>query len=154
MVHQKQKSVSKTSARTDRSPSSFLKNAFRSAWITWIIGAGLIFLCAFPAYFSQDPSRLIRPLGILAAFLTAFFGGIVTGRIHRHSALPSGMFNGSVLLGCMLLLSLFFRKEASDDPFWISVLLPCGILILSVLGTFFGLPRTHSPKKRHKPFRS
>ncbi len=153
-MHQRQKSFSKTSAHTDRSPASFLKNAFRSVWITWVIGAGLIFLCAFPAYFSQDPSRLIRPLGIFAAYLTAFIGGIVTGRIHRHSALPCGTFNGSVLLGCMLLLSLFFRKEASYDPFWISVLLPCGILILSVLGAFCGLPRARSPKKRRKISRS
>ena len=142
------KRVSHPDPHKEDSAELLCSHVLKSVSITLGIGIGLIFILSLLAYFMQDPNRFVRPLGLLGAAITAFAGGIASGRLHKHSALLCGLLNGSVTMGILMLVSLFFVQHASNDPLWLSALLHVVFLLLSVLGAFVGLPRMNVKKKK------
>lgn len=122
-------------------PMGRITDLGKSLLITLGIGILLTLIASLIAYFSPDPNALIRPLGICAAALTALFGGFAAVRIHGHEALLCGILNGSVFMGLMILVSLFFKAEASGYAAWLSCLLHAGFVLLSIAGAYLGLKR-------------
>ena len=151
--HSSTKRFAQSPQHKEDSAALLCAHVFKSVAITLGIGIGLIFIFSLLAYFMQDPNTLIRPLGLLGAAMTAFAGGIASGRLHKHSALLCGLLNGSVTMGILMLLSLFFVQHASNDPIWLSALLHIAFLLLSVLGAFVGLPRMSVKKKKKSHLR-
>ena len=147
------KRVSHPDSHKEDSAELLCSHVLKSVSITLGIGIGLIFILSLLAYFMQDPNRFVRPLGLLGAAITAFAGGIASGRLHKHSALLCGLLNGSVTMGILMLVSLFFVQHASNDPLWLSALLHVVFLLLSVLGAFVGLPRMSVKKKKKSHLR-
>ena len=130
---------------------SLLGHALRCLPITF--GLGLLILLSFSliAYFMENPLDWILPLGLASAALTAFFGGFVMARMHRHSALLCGLLEGTLSGSIILVLSLFFVKHATAYPTWLSCLIHAGFLLCSVAGAYAGLPRSKGvPSTRRK----
>ncbi|MBR2927103.1 MAG: TIGR04086 family membrane protein [Clostridia bacterium] len=144
----------KTEHRKDadaKNGAPLLGHAVKCLPITF--GLGLLILLGFSliAYFMENPLDWILPFGLASAALTAFFGGFVLARMHRHSALLCGLLEGSLTGGVILLLSLFFVKHATAYSTWLSCLIHAGFLLCSVLGAYAGLPRSKdAPLVRRK----
>ena len=128
---------------------------FRHALIGFLISLLatplLLLICTLIAYFSPDPNLLILPLGITSAALCALIGGFSAARLHGHTALLCGLTNAILLTVFMLVLSLFFRSQASHYSTGISILLHSLIPLLSVTGAYFGLPK--AKKRSHRSLR-
>lgn len=130
------------------SPLLLVSDLLKSAGITAGIAAGGLLLFSLAASFAADPDRLIRPFGIACAAICAFSGGAVAGKMHGHGALLCGFLNGAAVMAVMMILSLFFRENASGYSAGIACLLHAGFLGLSILGGYVGT-RPPKPKKRH-----
>ena len=133
----------------ESTPRLWIGHLGKSLLITMAAGLGILLVFSLIAYFYADPNILILPLALVGAGLTALIGGIVTVRIHGHSALFCGLLIGSILTGLMMLLSLFFTKDGMGYSTGISCLLHAGIPLLSVIGSYLGLQK-RSPKRHRK----
>ena len=131
----------------DASPALLPKHLLKSLGMTLGVGLLLIVSASLIAYFMPDPNALIMPLGLSAAGLTAFLGGVIAVRIHGGGALLSGLLNGCLLMIVMLLLSLCFVRNSSGYTAGVSCLLHAGFLMLSVAGAYLG-NRRKTRKKR------
>ena len=126
------------------------RNILKSFFLTIGIGAASVLVSAMIAYFSDDPNRLILPLGLLASFFTALLGGYAATRIHKHSALLGGMINGCLFTALMMLLSPIAKGYASSYSAPLSATLHIGFLLLSVVGAYLGLHKRPKKRKRRK----
>ena len=131
-----------TAPPTEDSFALWVRHLLKSLLLTLGIGIASTLICSLGAYFYPDPNRLTLPLGLAASGLTAFLGGMITSRIHRHSALLCGLLSGSLFNALMMLLSLCFASEAQGYTALISALLHAGFLLLSVAGAYLGLPKS------------
>ena len=129
-------------------PGLWVTHLGKGLLITLASGVGILVIFSLVAYFYTDPNALILPLALAGAGLTALIGGLVTVRMHGHSALFCGLLNGCMLMVVMMVLSLFFTKEGIGYSTGTSCLLHAGVPILSVLGAYLGLRR--SPTKKHR----
>ncbi len=134
---------------TDKGGQSYPKKVVKAFLITLAIGIGTILLASLAAYFFPDPDPVIRPLALFAAAITAFIGGIVTGKIHGESPLMCGTLNGLLLLALMILASLPFQSLASGYSTWTSLLLHAAVPILSLVGAIIGTQKP-APRKRKR----
>ncbi len=132
----------------EASPAVFARDVGKSLLIT--VGAALLLLLAasLAAYFSPNPTSLCQPLGLTVAALTALIGGISMIRVHGTGSLLCGFAIGTVLMGAVILASLFFRADASGYPAWASLALHAAFLALSVAGAYMGRRRTPKRRKR------
>lgn len=132
----------------EASPAAFMRYMGKSLLIT--LGATLLLLlgASLAAYFSPNPTSLIQPLGLTVAAITALIGGISMIRIHGTGSLLCGFAIGTVLMGAVILASLFCRTYASGYSTWASLLLHAAFLALSVTGAYMGRRRTPKRRKR------
>ena len=131
---------------TEESFGLWVRHLFKSFMISCGLGFGLILTVSLIAYFTSDPNKLTRPLGIFTSAITALIGGFAMTRQHRHSVLLCGMLVGCLNMAFMLLCSLFFRSNAAGYSSWVSVLLHVGFLLCSIAGAYLGA----RPKKRKR----
>ncbi len=127
----------------------WIKQLLRATVISLGIGLVLIIGLSLAAYFYADPDVLARPLGLIAAGLTALSAGFVTVRIRGEGALICGLLIGSIMTALMMLASLFFTALSSGYSVGISALLHLAFMLLSVAGAYLGLKKTPK-KKKHK----
>lgn len=118
-------------------------NVLRSFLLTAALGSALLLIAALLTYFCKDPAAILPLSGLAVSLLTAFFGGMIAGRIHRCAPLIVGLLNGISVMLIMLPLSLLFTSQASHYTGWTSALLHTAFLLLSALGALA------SPQKRH-----
>ncbi|MBQ8440059.1 MAG: TIGR04086 family membrane protein [Clostridia bacterium] len=144
----KRKTAARATVAEEDSPALWVKHLGKSLLFTVLSGFGILLILSLIAYFYKDPNALILPLALAGAALTAFLGGIWAVRIHGHSALICGLLNGCLLMGLMMLLSLFFTDRGAGYSTGIACLLHAGVPFLSVLGAYSGLRR--SPKKKNR----
>lgn len=137
----------KTTSPAPDDPMIWIRHMGKSLLFTLGIGAALLILLSLGIYFCADPSRYVAPLGLTAAGLTALIGGFLAVRIHGHSALLCGLFNGGLLTLVTLLISLFMKPNASGYSTGIICLLHTLAILLSVAGAYAGLK---APKKKRK----
>ncbi|MBQ9773110.1 MAG: TIGR04086 family membrane protein [Clostridia bacterium] len=130
------------------SPASLARHLLKSCGLTLLFTLLLLTVFSLALYFSPNPTPMIAPMGILAAALTALLGGFAATRVHGHAALICGLLSGSVLTAVMLLLSLFFRSQASNYSAAVSCALHAGVFLLSIAGAYLGLYRSPKKKKR------
>lgn len=144
MSHAHAKKSAKSTARQE---VGFAQKAFRAFLWTLAFAAGLLLIASLAIYFLPDPDPAIQPVALLIAFLTAFVGGVIAGRIHRAAPALCGPVNGCFLLALMLLLSLFFRNMAFGYSIGIALLLHALILLLSLAGALFGVRKKSGSKR-------
>ena len=143
--HAKKKTASRPAESGDTIRTADVLRAFL---LTAALGAALLLLTALLAYFCKDPAALLPVLGLASSALTAFFGGMIAGRIHRHSLLVVGLLNGIAMMLVMLPLSLLFTAQSAHYPGWASALMHTAFLILSALGALASPAK--KPAKRRK----
>jgi len=129
------------------SPALFFRHIGKSVAITLFCGIALLLAFSLLAYFLPDPTAYITPMALIAAALTALIGGFCAVRIHGHSALLCGLCNGTVLMGIMILASLFLRRHALGYSPLMSCLVHVALLLLSVLGGYLGLKKAKPHRK-------
>ena len=140
------------SSPSDSQGALFSIETLRAFLITIAIGAGTILLLSLGAYFYPDPDRMILPLGLLAAALTSFFGGMVAKKRTGGAPALCGLINGMLLMGMMILLSFFCLPHSHGYSALVSTLLHAAVLILSVLGALAGTqkPKAATRSRRRK----
>ena len=136
MTHTHAKKSAKSAARQE---VGFARKVLRSFLWTLAFGAGMLLTASLAVCFLPDPDPAIQPVALLIAFLTAFVGGIIAGRIHRAAPALCGPANGCLLLALMLLLSLFFCGKGVGYPIGIAILLHALIPLFSLVGALFGV---------------
>ena len=135
-----------TAQQSNESPGAWMLHLLYALLTCIGVGLGLILIASLIAYFTPDPTLLIRPLSLLASAVTALIGGFWMARRHRQTALLCGLAVGCVNMAFMLMISLFFKAHAAGYPNWVSVLLHVGYLLCSVVGAYLGA----RPKKRKR----
>ena len=152
MKHKKAPKRRQTSHRRStetEAPQLFLSHLLKGLLIALGMGTLILLSLSLVAYFCADPAPLILPLGLAGAGATALIGGFSTTRLHKHAALFCGLCNGCLLLSVMMILSLFFTKDAVGYSTGMSCLLHMGIPVLAVVGAYLGLPKS-TPRKHRK----
>ena len=137
----------RTQSEDDASASVFLRHIGKSLAVSILSGATLMLAFSLLAYFLPNPNVAIKPLALTAAALTALIGGFASVRIHGHAALLCGLCNGTLLMGGMILASLFLGAHASGYNALQSCLLHVAFLLFSVLGSYLGLKRPSIKRK-------
>lgn len=101
--------------------------------------AVLLLLFSVAAYSQSDPEKLIRPLGIGAAAVSAMASGFAAARLCKEKPLPSALLCGVYNIALTALLSLVFGLPGS---MWLRAAQYAGVLLLSALGGLFGSGRS------------
>lgn len=142
--HAKAKKVAKPQEQ------GFWQRSLRAFCLTLAVGAGIILCASLAAVLLPDPASATLALGLVAALLTAFLGGVITGKLHGSAPALCGLCNGALLLSLMLLCSLLLRGRAFGYSTALSVLLHTLIPLISVFGALVGTRRHGSRSKRAK----
>ena len=142
----KKRSVGRSAEASD---SILPSKVCKAMLLTVALGVGMLLVASLIAYFYKDPTSILPICGLAASALTAFFGGMIAGRLHGHSYLAVGLLNGIAMTLIMLPLSLFLRSASSHYPGWASALLHTAFLFLSALGAIL-TPQQKRPRKRRK----
>lgn len=145
----RQHSKKRTPAKSPATEGAiFTKQTFKAFLITLAIGAGLILTLSLGAYFHPDPDSIIRPLALIAAALTAFFGGFTAGKLRGGAPAICGLINGILLTAVMLLLSLCFRAYSSGYSQLVSTLIHAAVPVLSFAGALLGTKKSIKTTRR------
>ncbi len=125
--------------------TAFLRSVFKALLAATLTATVLIFIFAYAAYISPDPSRFAGILGMAAFFLSCLIGGIVS---RRGGNILSSLVFGLVFVSACLALSLVFQSQRSIG----TRLLTClGGLASSVAGgMIFGGKKSKKPKSLKK----
>ena len=142
------KHPTKRTEGTESSPAVFMRDMGKSLAVTLIAALALLLVASLAAYFSPNPTALIQPLGLTVSALTAVIGGVSMIRFHKTGSLVCGFAIGTLLMGAVILASLFCRTYASGYSVGISLLLHAAFLALSVAGAYMG--RRRAPKRRKR----
>ncbi len=132
------------------STSDWVRSVLKGLLVTVAAALLLLLTCSLIVYFNPDPHRLIDPMGLVCAALTAWIGGFATVRFHRHSALICGLLNGTVTTGIVLLISLFFKDASHGYSPLIACLYHSLYILLALAGAYLGLPREKTKKHPRK----
>ena len=118
------------------------------------LGISLLLLlsAALVAYFTPDPDRLILPLGLSVAAISAFLGGYLTLILHRRAALLCGLCFAALMTLLSLPLSLLLSAYGVAYPLLLTCTMRTSLFLLSVAGAFCALRRMERTpkKKRHR----
>lgn len=130
--------------------SLFLRRAACAFSITVSLGTALLVTFSLAAYLTPDPDTLVMPLGLIAAALTSFLGGMIATCIHKHHApLPAAMTNALLFSALMILLSIPLSPLASGYSALICALLHAAVFALGALGAIVA-SRPAKPKKARR----
>ncbi len=140
----------KKAPKENSSPFTLMKDTAKGMLVTLIAALASLLVCSLIVYFSSDPNKLIYPMGLLCAALTAMIGGFATERFHRHAALICGLLNGTVATGVWLLISFFLKDSAHGYSPLMSLLVHTLYILLAVIGAYLGIPRVKKKKARKK----
>ncbi|MBQ2999651.1 MAG: TIGR04086 family membrane protein [Clostridia bacterium] len=146
----------KTTSRKKRRPSEdadlfsvLCKNAAIGMIFSLLCAVALMLIGTFICLRSDDPLKLILPIGLVTLYLSALLGGIVTVRRNGKKALLSGALCGLFLFLFFLGSSLFFRGEGAFS-FLVTLLFRLLTIFFSILGAFLGQKRaTRRPHRKH-----
>ena len=129
--------------------SVLCKNAAIGTAISLLCAVALMLVGSLVCLRSDDPLKLILPIGLGTLYLSALAGGIVTVRRHGKKALLCGALCGLFLFVFFLGISLFFRGEGAFS-FLVTLLLRLLTILFSILGAFLGQKRTtRRPHRKH-----
>ena len=123
-----------------------IKNSVKGFLVSMALSVVLLMVCGYVCYTRQDPAALFKPLGVAVLYISAFAGGFAAARFNKADGMIVGLFTGIMLMGFVIILSLFIREngEGSGIVRW---LLYAFVAIVCALGGRFGIP---SVKKRRK----
>lgn len=145
------RSTSRKKRRTSENSDLFsvlCKNAALGSAVSLLCAVALMFVGSLVCLRSEDPLKLILPIGLGTLYLSALVGGIVTVRRHEKKALLCGALCGLFLFVFFLGSSLFFRGEGSFS-FFLTFLLRLLTILFSILGAFLGQKRSgHRPHRK------
>ena len=129
-----------------------LLSAVKALAIDLGISLLLLLSAALAAYFTPDPDRLVLPLGLAVAAISAFLGGYLTLILHRRSALLCGLCFAALMTLLSLPLTLLLSAYGVAYPLLLTCTMRTLLFLLSVAGAFCALRRMERlpKKKRHR----
>ena len=140
-------------ARSEQSKTPLpLSSAVKALAIDLGISLFLLLSAALAAYFTPDPDRLVLPLGLSVAAISAFWGGYLTLILHRRAALLCGLCFAALMTLLSLPLTLLLSAYGVAYPLLLTCTMRTSLFLLSVAGSFCALRRMERlpKKKRHR----
>ena len=143
----------RTRSLTDSIPKSssggILRSTLKGYLFSLIIGAVMTLVLSALVYSLSDPNRYIAPVAFCILYISALFGGYLSAKFNRGSALLCGALYSAMMLLSMLTASLFFGGSYSADY---SLPLAIGLRgIAAALAVIGAMISTHKqPKKRKR----
>ncbi|MBR5314430.1 MAG: TIGR04086 family membrane protein [Clostridia bacterium] len=126
-----------------------IKNSVKGFVVSIALSVVLLMVCGYICYTRQDPVALFKPLGVAVLYISAFGGGFAAARFHKVDGMLVGAFTGILLMGFVIVLSLFLRQggEGAGILRWFLYLL---IAFTCAFGGRFGIPTSKKRQKRAK----
>ena len=136
-----------------RQQAPALGSLFQSAMFGALIGilcaTLLLFVATVICYATADPCAFTTPAALSALYLASFASGFAAIRHHRSMALACGALSGIALLLVFLMISIILRSHTEETFSALpSFFLRLGMIPVSAIGAYIGLPKKHG-KKRH-----
>ena len=129
--------------------SGIFRSTLRGYALSLVIGGALTLVLSALVYSLADPNRYLTPVAFCILYISALFGGFLSARFNRGSALLCGLLNAALLLVTMLAVSLLFDGSYSADHSpGLSVGLRGVAALLSVLGAGIGAHKKQTKRKR------
>lgn len=120
--------------------------------LTLLVAIVLLLIFAFAASLLSDPDKLLTPLALIALYITAFAGGMISSARSEYPFMAS-LINGAALLLVCVIMS-FFNYSAAPSAYsvWISLICHLAVVPVSLLGAFIMIKskdnqRRHSQKR-------
>ena len=146
----KSKKIKHRTAAEETTLDITLKVALWGLLITVGISFALLLIGAAAAFFTGDPTSLVDPVGYVALFMSAFFGGFACSKLNRRAPyLSSVICGGCFVILSMLLSFLLPHQLASGMKIWSRLGLHALSLLTFPVGAFAGV-RSASTNKRSK----
>ncbi len=131
--------------------SGIFRSTLRGYLFSLAIGAVMTLVLSVAVYSLADPGRYITPVSFCILYISSLFGGFLSVKFNRGSALLCGLLSAAMWLVTMLLLSLFFSGAYSADrSLGLSVGLRGVLALLSVLGAMIGTYKGTQKKRKRK----
>ncbi len=126
-----EKTKSSAARLGDRRSRTFLSSLLAALLFSLLCAVGLLLFTALLIQRSDDPSRLLAPVGATLAAFIAFLGGFRAGQLRRTSGALMGLCHGMTITFLCLFVALIL-KEGKLPLF--SLALYGSILLASTLG--------------------
>lgn len=127
-----------------------LKASFWGLLITVGISLALMLSGTGIAFMTDDPTAFVDPIGYVALFTSAFFGGFACCKLNRSSSYLTSALTGAYFVILSMLLSFAIPHEFSSK---MDIFLRLGLHMLTFV-TFlvgcFASQKAGEPKKRKK----
>ncbi len=127
---------------------AMLKHVVIGTGTALLVAALLSLLGAALCLLSDDPAALTLPVGLIALYLAAAMGGMITARLHKENALLCGLLCGGLITVFFWFLTIFFPHASPVLSFPLTLFFRFLTIGSSVLGSTIGLKKQHS--RRHK----
>ena len=137
--------------KTDKSQTFNMQSSALGLLITLIIAIALLLLGSLVAYYSNDPSAFIEPIGYVTPFISAILGGFACSKLNKRDPIPcSALCGGYFVLLSMLASCALPHSLSSSMSIWIRLLIHTLILICFPIGAIMGIKSNNKHKKIHK----
>ena len=128
---------------------SLIASAAYSLVITLSLSLAMLFLLAFAAYRSEDPTRLIVSFSVGTLALSSFVCGLSGARFRRSQGLVAGLLSGFAFALLVALVSFAFAGVEAPDMDR-TYLLYAAIPMLAAFGGIVGCARKESKPRRRR----
>ena len=146
---QKRRTTTFGSSLPKAKSGGILHSTLHGYLLSLAIGAAMTVLLSALVYSLDDPNRYLAPVAFCILYVVALFGGFLSAKFNRGSALLCGLLNAALLLLTMLAASLLFDgRYSADRSVGLSVGLRGLAALISVVGAMIGTHKKEIKRKR------
>ncbi len=126
---------------------SFFVSVFLGTLFSLLIGIFLLMIFCLAGLSLEDPDRLVPIFSLVALFVSAFFAGYLSARLHRETGFLCGALSGVFLIGILVLLAFACSFSIQISLFFICA--PFAVVISAIAGVG-GVRKREKPRKKKR----
>jgi len=141
---------SRTTANDDEVSvfGKLLKSSAYGSLFGFLVGLLVLLIASLVAYKTNDPSKLVLPLALLALYSASFSCGFLSSKHNNGQIILCGIFSTILLFCGLFIISRFLPSDLrgiNNGYLW---LIRLCIPVVGILGALAG---AYAPKKQTKP---
>lgn len=137
-------------AKNETTLDRTLRTSFWGLLITIALSFALLLAGTAVAFLTDDPTAFVDPVGYVALFMSAFFGGFASAKLNKRAPyLTSALAGAGFVILSMLVSFTLPHSLASGSSIWLRLALHALSLLTFFIGAFAS-KKASAPQRKPK----